>query len=194
MKPRIPLSVTVAFLAGISCLVTWMPFGTAWGDGTFKLGIPVWALFIGWAWYYYEGASAAVFKKVIPSAIPGAFTASAAVWALGVTANVYGTNYGLYMVVLMVIVALSVFALMLLLKLTKIFPSSLAAFNGYSSVFALTFIGGYPYAGATDVSPLVPLFFCFMWALIGNWLGPVFGWLSIALQFNKKVEGGAKEA
>ena len=183
MKPRIPLTITVAVLGGLSCLVTWQ-----------GLGIPVWALFIGWAWYYYEGSSPAAFKKVIPSAVPGAFSASFAVWLLGAMAPLYTDRpYIVYMLVLIFIVFLTVLMLMLFLKI-KIFPSSLAAFNAYSSVFALTFIGSYPYAGDTSVGALVPIFFCFLWALIGNWLGPVFGWLSIALQFSKKVDEPAEEA
>lgn len=165
MKPRIPLSVTVAILAGLACLVT--------APG---LGLPVWALFIGWAWYYAFGATTAVFKMV-PSVIAGAVCASLAVWLLGWGGSIGFTG----MPALMLFVGITVFLLMLLIKI-PVFSTGPIAFNGYSTVFALTFIGGYP---ELAVGPIIS---CFLWAVIGNLLGPVFGWLSIVLQFPKRVE------
>lgn len=170
MKPRIPMSVVVGVLGGLACLVT-MP----------GLGLPVWALFIGWAWYYAFGATTAVFKMV-PSVIAGAVCASLAVWLLGWAAGLGFSG----MPALVLIVGLTVFLLMLLIKI-PIFSTGPIAFNGYSTVFALTFIGGFP-----DLA-VGPIISCFLWAVIANLLGPVFGWLSIVLQFPRKVEETAEK-
>jgi len=171
MKPRIPLSVTVGVLGGLACLVT--------APG---LGLPVWALFIGWAWYYALGATPAVFKIAIPAVFPGAFCASLALWLIGWGAGIGFTG----MPALVLFVGLTVFLLMLLMKI-PVFSAGLPAFNGYSTVFALYFIGGFPDLAAG------PIVSCFLWAVIGNLLGPVFGWLSIVLQFPRKVEETAEK-
>ena len=161
MKTRIPIEVVVGVLGGISCLVT-LP----------SIGLPVWALFIGWAWYFALGATTAAFKKIIPAVFSGALLAALCIWMIG-----WFTKLGFAgMPNMMICVTITVFLLMCTLRI-PFFSSSLPAFNAYSSVFALFAIGSYP-----DLV-IGPILSCALWALIGNLLGPVFGYLSIKLTF-----------
>lgn len=166
MKPRIPIEVVVGVLGGLSCLVT-----------ISGLGLPVWALFIGWAWYFALGATPSAFKQIVPAVFPGALLATFCLWLMAVLTDAGFTG----MPNMIVCVALTVFLLMCCLRI-PVFSSSLPAFNAYSSVFALNAIGAFP-----DL-PIGALLSCCLWALIGNLLGPVFGWLSIVLQFPKEVQ------
>lgn len=161
MKTRIPIEVVVGVLGGVSCLVT-----------ISGLGLPVWALFIGWAWYFALGATPDAFKKIVPAVFPGALLASLCIWMMG-----FLTKFGFVgMPNMVVCVAITVFLLMCSLRI-PMFSASLPAFNAYSSVFALSAIGSYPELA------IGPILSCALWALIGNLLGPVFGYLSIALTF-----------
>lgn len=166
MKSRIPIEVVVGVLAGVSCLVT-----------ISGLGLPVWALFIGWAWYFALGATPSAFKVIVPAAFPGTLLAGLCLWLMGVLANAGFTG----MPNMIVCVTLTVFLLMCALRIPAC-SASLPAFNAYSSVFALYAIGSFP-----DL-PIGAILSCCLWALIGNLLGPVFGWLSIVLQFPYKVD------
>lgn len=161
MKSRIPIELVVGVLAAISCLVT-LP----------GLGLPVWALFIGWAWYFSLGATPSVFKKCYPPVFTGALLAAFCLWLIGA---LDGIGMG-GIVGTMISVGLTVFLLMMTLKI-PLTSASLPAFNAYSSVFALMYIGGFP-----DL-PIGPILSCTLWAMIGNFLGPVFGYLSIKLTF-----------
>lgn len=166
MKPRIPVEFVVGALAGISCLVT---IG--------GLGLPVWALFIGWAWYFALGATPAAFRKIVPAVFPGALLAAACLGIMGLLEHTGITG----MVNMIICVSIKVFLLMCSLRI-PVFSESLPAFNAYSSVFALYAIGSFP-----DLA-CGPILSCCLWAVIGNLLGPVFGWLSIVLQFPKKID------
>ncbi|HIU26460.1 MAG TPA: DUF1097 domain-containing protein [Candidatus Copromorpha excrementigallinarum] len=166
MKPRIPIEVVVGVLGGLSCIVT-----------ISGLGLPVWALFIGWAWYFALGAQPSAFKQIVPAVFPGALLAALCLWLMEVF-----TGFGFTGLPNMIVfVAITVFLLMCALRI-PICNASLPAFNAYSSVFALYSIGGFP-----DLA-IGPILSCCLWAVIGNLLGPVFGWLSIVLQFPKEVE------
>lgn len=167
MKPRIPIEVVVGVLGGLSCLVT-----------ISGLGLPVWALFIGWAWYFALGATPDAFKKIVPAVFPGALLAAFCIWLMGALETA-GIIAG--MPNMIICVTLTVFLLMCSLRI-PVFSASLPAFNAYSSVFALSAIGAYP-----DLA-IGPVLSCCLWAIIGNLLGPVFGWLSIVLQFPREVE------
>lgn len=169
MKPRIPIEIVVAVLAGISCLVTLQAVG----------GFPVWALFIGWAWYFALGATPAAFKQIIPAIFPGAILAGLCIWAWLGLFN--GSFLGMVITVI-----ISVLLLMYSLKIPAC-SASLPAFNAYSSVFAFFTIcsnaGSFP-LGATSL--LGTILAVMLWCIIANALGPVFGWLSIVGQFPKK--------
>lgn len=53
MKSGIPIELVVPVLAALSCLL--MKVGG---------GIPVWAVFLGWAWYFAMGATPSILKKI----------------------------------------------------------------------------------------------------------------------------------
>ena len=71
MRPRIPIEIVVGVLGGLSCIVT-----------ISGLGLPVWALFIGWAWYFALGAQPSAFKKIVPAVFPGALLAALCLWLM----------------------------------------------------------------------------------------------------------------
>lgn len=167
MKSRIPIELTVPVLAALSCLL--MLVG---------VGIPVWAVFIGWAWYFALGATPAAFKQIYPVIIPGAVLAGLCFWLIG-----FFPQFGITgMAATMLAVLITVILLMLMLRIPAT-SASLPAFNAYSTVFALYAIpNGFPDLG---ISPILS---CVIWAIIANALGPIFGYLSIALTFPKKEE------
>ena len=164
MKTRIPIEIVVGVLAGISCLVT-LP----------SINIPLWALFIGWAWYFALGASPEAFKKIYPAVFTGALNAALCLWMMG-----FLNNIGISGIIgTMLAVSITVFLLMMTIKI-PLFSSSLPAFNAYSSVFALMYIGAFP---ELSVGPILS---CTIWAMMGLFLGPIFGYLSIKLTFPRE--------
>lgn len=167
MKSRIPIELVVPVLAAVSCLL--MKVG---------VGIPVWAVFLGWAWYFSMGATPATFKQIYPAVIPGAVLAGLCFWLMG-----FFTQVGIGgMLGIMLAVFITVVLLMLVLRIPAT-SASLPAFNAYSTVFALYVIpNGYPDLG---ISPILS---CVIWAIIANFLGPIFGYLSIYLTFPVKAE------
>lgn len=153
------LDISVALLAGASCLVT-------------VVGLPVWALFIGWAWYFALVASQAPFKAAVPPLIVGSVLAMAAIVCIDRLAAA-GLGGLLAMIIAVVI---TVFLLMMSLKI-PVFSTSLVSFNAYSCMFA-----GY-YAGNFPVQEDYAMGFCmaFLWISGANFLGLLFGWASIKL-------------
>ncbi len=156
---KLPIEVVVALLAGLSCLVAWP-----------SLGIPVWALFIGWAWYFALGATPAVMKSIYLSMIPGSLLAVVCIALIN-----FLSSYMVGMAAMILSVVITVYALMQLLKI-PFFNCSLVGFNSFSTIFAVYYGGFYPHDG-TQVDLLMAL----LWGVIGNALGPVFGYLSIRL-------------
>lgn len=168
MKQTIPIEVTVAVLAGLSCFVTIAP-----------VGLPVWALFIGWAQYFALGATPSAMKKIYPALIPGSLLAALCILFINNLYPLIGV-----MPSMMISVVITVFFLMLTLKI-KLFDCGLAAFNGYSCVFATYYGGFFPNdPEMASVSILVAL----IWSFLGTSLGPIFGFLSVYLTFTKSNE------
>jgi hypothetical protein len=161
MKSRIPIECVVAVLAAISCLISWP-----------GIGLPVWALFIGWAWYFALGATPKVLKSIYISTIPGAILAFLCIWLINIL-----TNYTGLMLAMMISVLITVFLLMLVLKMPG--TNSLPAFNAYSTIFAVFYGGFFPKVGVFSSDLIKAL----LWGIIGNFLGPVFGYLSIYFTF-----------
>lgn len=157
MKTRIPIEIVVAALAAISCLVA-LP----------QLGLPVWALFIAWAWYFALGATTSVFKMVYPAALAGAVLAGVCIWLIGAF-----MGYMTMMAAMMLAVFITVFLLMLVLKIPAT-SCSLAAFNGYSCVFATYYGGFFRQTGSTELDILA----AFAFSIAANFLGPFFGYFS----------------
>lgn len=153
------LDVSVAILAGASCLVS-------------VVGLPVWALFIGWAWYFALVASKTPFKSAIPPLIAGSVLAVAAIAGID---KLMAVGLGL-LPAMIIAVIISVFLLMMTLKIPA-FSASLVSFNAYSCMFA-----GY-YAGSFPAQEDYFMGFCmaFLWITGANFLGLIFGWGSIKL-------------
>ena len=153
------LDFSVAILAGLACLAL-------------PINIPVWAIFIGWAWYFALGANAAVFKQSIPPMILG--------YVVGAIAIVVytATNYNL--VALIIAVAITVFIVMLSLK-TSMFGCSLASFNAYSCLFAGYYAGSFPQAADGGTYDIKNVCIAAAWIAMANVLGLIIGWVSVKL-------------
>jgi len=153
------LDFSVAILAGLACLAL-------------PLNIPVWAIFIGWAWYFALGANTAVFKQGIPPMIIGYILAAVSI----VIYDVSGFN----LMVLIVAVAVTVFIIMLSLK-TSLFACSLTSFNAYSCLYAGYYAGSFPKAANGGSFDIKNVCIAAAWIMMANVLGLIIGWLSVTL-------------
>jgi hypothetical protein len=149
------LDFSVAILAGASCLLMY-------------INVPVWGVFIGWAWYFTLGASPGLLKKAVLPSIAGS--------ALAVAAFLLIDLFSLAappMAATILSVVITVFALMMTLK-AEIFNPSLISFNAYSCIFV-----GYGAGAYLAVEGMPPLLNAAIWITGANYLGLAFGWLSI---------------
>lgn len=165
MKKIGALDISVALLAGVSCLFMY-------------ISVPVWAIFIGWAWYFNLGATPDLIKKAILPMLAGS--------ALAVVAFVLIDVFGGFMpsmAAVILAVVITVFLLMLTLKV-PVLNISLASFNAYSCMFV-----GYA-AGAYMAIDGMPTYLnAVIWITGANFLGLLFGWASIVLTtLGKKAE------
>jgi hypothetical protein len=171
MKFRIEkLDVSVALLAGVSCLAMY------WN-------IPVWAIFIGWAWYFTLGAAPAEIRKCIPPAVCGGLLAVLAYLLIDLCNKLITARYPeMWIVAVIIPVVITVFLLMLSLKIPGL-GVSLAAFNAYSCFF----IG----FAAETYKPLLGFQIhanALLWITGANILGLLFGWASVKLaQIGRKA-------
>lgn len=155
MKKIEALDISVAVLAAVSCLAMY-------------LSIPVWSLFIGWAWYFTLGAEPALIKKAFWPMITGSVLAIAAFILIGVFSKFMPA-----MAATMLSVFITVLLLMLSLKV-PVLGISLASFNAYSCVFV-----GYGAGSFMVVQGMPSLLNAAIWITGANFLGLLFGWLSI---------------
>lgn len=162
MKKIEALDISVAGLAALSCLLI-------------TLQIPVWSLFIGWAWYYTLGASAKVFKQATPPMLAGSLLAVLGFILIDLFSAVVPE-----LLATIVAVFITVFILMLVLKISA-FSTSLVAFNAYSCIFI-----GYAAKAYMTVGEMPPLLNAFIWITGANFLGLIFGWFS--LEVEKKLK------
>lgn len=155
MKKIEKLDVSVAILAALSCLFIY-------------INVPVWALFIGWAWYFVLGATPDLIKKGILPMLAGS--------VLAVLAFILINVFVLFMpsmAATMLSVGITVFLLMVTLK----FPAlniSLISFNAYSCMFV-----GYGAGAYLVINGMPTLLNAAIWITGANFLGLIFGWLSI---------------
>ncbi|MDR3295217.1 MAG: DUF1097 domain-containing protein [Clostridiales Family XIII bacterium] len=161
MKKVNGLDVSVAVLAGVSCLGS-------------LFGLPIWALFIGWAWYFAIVASGAVFKTAFPPMIAGSVLAVVAIVLIDQFAAVMPA-----LPAMMLAVLISVFCLMLTVKIPG-FGYSLVSFNAYSCMFAGYYAGNFP-ADLAAGSYWGGLGLAILWITGANFIGLIFGLASIAL-------------
>ncbi len=157
MKKIEALDVSVAVLAGVSCLFMY-------------LSVPVWALFVGWAWYFALGASADLIQKSVLPLITGSVLAAAAFLLIDALGSVMPS-----MPATIIAVIITVFLLMLTLKIPAC-GISLISFNAYSCLFV-----GYGAGEYMAIEGLPPLLNAMLWIGGANFIGVLFGWLSIAV-------------
>lgn len=138
--------------------------------------IPVWALFIGWAWYYAFGAQPNAFKTALPPTFLGAAMAILCFLMIDFMAPTVpalpATMIGLFV---------TLFILMMVLKIPA-FSASLPAFNSYSCFFI-----GYAAKTYMVIEGMPSLINALLWITGANILGLVTGWISI------EVESGLKK-
>ncbi|MDR1136207.1 MAG: DUF1097 domain-containing protein [Clostridiales Family XIII bacterium] len=149
------LDFSVAILAGVSCVFMYIQ-------------VPVWAIFIGWAWYFTLGASPELLKKGILPSIAGSVLAVAAFLLIDALSMIMPS-----MAAVIISVIITVFALMMTLK-APAFNPSLISFNAYSCIFV-----GYAAGAYMVVDGMPPLLNAAIWITGGNYIGLIFGWLSI---------------
>ena len=158
MKKIQKIDVSVGLLAGFSC------FG-------FLINLPIWALFIGWAWYFALVATGVVFKTAIPPMLTGSLMAVLAIILIDVFAGFMPFLLGM-----IIAVTITVFCLMLTLKIPAC-SYSLVSFNAYSCMFAGYYAGFYYETGSYAGNFVTAI----LWITGANFLGLLFGWTSIAL-------------
>ncbi|MBK5252948.1 MAG: DUF1097 domain-containing protein [Peptostreptococcaceae bacterium] len=170
MKPRIRVEFVVGFLTIIACLVMYIT-----NQG---VGIPLWAIFIGWAEYFALGAKPELFKTALPSLFPGAILASVCLWGMSLSAF---ASWGMWNAVFWI--TLTVFLLMVTLNIPQC-NIGLVGFNSFTAVFIIATIGptAYPTWGCGAIISGS------IWVVMSIIIGYVFGYLSILLQFPKKVD------
>jgi hypothetical protein len=151
------LDFSVAILAGISCLLMYIE-------------VPVWGVFIGWAWYFTLGASPDLLKKGILPSIAGSVLAVAAFLLIDLFSSAMPS-----MAAVILSVVITVLVLMLTLKVSA-FNISLISFNAYSCIFV-----GYGAGAYLSVEAMPPLLNAAIWITGANYIGLLFGWLSIFL-------------
>lgn len=152
------LDMSVAVLAALSCLLT-VP------------EIPVWSLFIGWAWYYVLGGEPRVFRQATPPMLAGSILAFACFILMDVLSQPLPP-----LAATMISVFLTVFTLMMVLKIPA-FSQSLPAFNAYSCVFI-----GYVAGTYMHIEGMPDKVNAFIWITGANFLGLIFGWLSLVVE------------
>lgn len=152
------LDITVAIFAGLACY-------------SLVAHMPPWAIFFGWAWYFALGAKPQVFKQAIPPMLLGYALSSIAVLAF--------TASGGKMIALAVTVAITIFIVMLSLKV-GIFSCSLASFNAYSCMFAGYYSGSFPKMAESMAFDINNVLICAAWMVVGNVIGLGIGYLCIA--------------
>lgn len=166
MKKIGALDVSVALLAGVSCLLM-------------LASIPVWALFIGWSWYFTLGATPDLIKKSILPMIAGSVLAVLAFVLIGIL-SATGMDAGFSLTSTIIAVIITVFLLMLTLKVEAL-NYSLVSFNAYSCMFV-----GYAAGTYLPIGGMSPLLNAYIWIVGANFLGLIFGWLSIKVTTLKK--------
>ncbi|OBR93651.1 hypothetical protein CLRAG_19500 [Clostridium ragsdalei P11] len=162
MKKIEALDVSVAILAAVSCLFMYIK-------------VPVWALFIGWAWYFTLGATPDLIAKAIPPMITGSVLAILAF----VLINVF-TGFMPAMAATVVSVFITVFLLMISLKIPAL-NISLMSFNAYSCMFI-----GYGAGAYMTIKGMPALLNAAIWITGANFIGLIFGWMSIKFTTFKK--------
>ncbi|MEZ0345220.1 MAG: DUF1097 domain-containing protein [Infirmifilum sp.] len=167
VKYRVPIEVTVAYLAALSLLVSLPP-----------LGLPVWAVFVTWAGYFALGADAKAFKEIYKAVPLGGVFGWLAV--VGFHYAIQAMPWVHYIVPVMLVEFLDVLVLMYIISYFKF--TGAAVFFAFPSYFGTYYGGFYPKTGDLFADASLAL----VYQVAANLLGPIFGYLSIALSFPAK--------
>lgn len=147
--------VVVAAVSAVACLGA-------------LLELPVWAVFIGWAWYLAIGANGKAIKEGAVTAVASGIMALTAVVLTDV---ISGFMTGLAANMLAVFIMILV--LMVSLKLSYI-KHSLVGFNTFSCVFAGYYLGAFP----VQSDYWLNIVYAFVYICGSNILGLAVGWLA----------------
>ncbi|MBI5303934.1 MAG: DUF1097 domain-containing protein [Chloroflexi bacterium] len=146
----VPLALSVGVLA------------TAWTYASVKLGLPTWAAFVGWAFFFVAGGDAKAMMKAGVPTLVGVLFGYAALYGLKLNgeAGVIGVS-----------VAVGVAALVLVIMMNwETFALAPAAFAAFASFFAFAF-------ASKDVFALDNI----LYTLITLVIGIVLGYLSATI-------------
>ena len=135
------------------------------------LQLPVWAIFIGWAWYIALGSKKSAIREA------GITAVMAAVLALSAIALTDALQPFMQpLTASMAAVFVAILLLMIFMKL-PVFTSSLVAFNSFSCIFAGYYLQAFP----VQESYLLSLLTAFVWITGANVLGLVLGYVNASL-------------
>ncbi|ALM74646.1 DUF1097 domain-containing protein [Thermococcus barophilus] len=162
VKYKIPIEFTVAYLAALSLLL-----------GIEKLSLPVWAVFVTWAGYFVLGADESAFKTIYKCTPLGALFGLIAVIGFHYAINAMPSVH--WVIPCMIVEFIVVLVLMVVISKFNFLGG--AVFWAFASYFG-TYYGGFYLKTQGFFSAAVVAMIS---SMIANFLGPVFGYLSIKL-------------
>ena len=155
---------------------TWMDFFTAVLSASvvflIPLGVPLWALFLSWTWYFIIAKNGNVLKQALPAMLIGYLAGASSVFLF----NLSGENY--------FVLALCGFAcvsmLMVLFK-TSIFACTIAAWNSYSCFYAAYYGNAFSVVSVLDkgAGDIKNILICVLWTAMANILGLLVGYIDV---------------
>jgi len=169
VKYKIPIEFTVAYLAALSLIL---------GIEYFKL--PVWAVFVTWAGYFVLGADKKAFETIYKAVPLGGLFGLIAV--IGFDYLIKAMPFVHWVVPCMIVEFIDVLILMFII--TKFGFVGGAVFWAFASYFG-TYYGGFYFKSGNLFGDA---FLALISEMIANFLGPVFGYLSIKLSLPYTVE------
>lgn len=155
---------------------TWMDFFTALLSGSavflIPLGVPVWAFFIAWTWYFILVKNGNVLKQALPAMLIGYLAGGSSVFVWNLTG---ASNY-------FILAGLGFICVTILLRLykTSIFACTIAAWNSYSCFFASYYGGGFTKVAVANTSngDIRNILICIGWTALANVIGLGAGYLN----------------
>ncbi|HHX36430.1 MAG TPA: DUF1097 domain-containing protein [Clostridiaceae bacterium] len=158
------LDWSVAIIAALTCVLM-------------AIELPVWALFIGWAWYYALGSTPDLIRRCVPPMLMGSVLGYITFFLIDVF-----TKWGMpWLLPTIVSVFITVIVLMLSLKI-ELFNISLVSFNAFCCVFAGFGTGSY-----LKIDGIPVYLNAFLWITGAHFLGLLTGWISIAVTQPRKA-------
>ena len=151
------IDVSVGIIAGLACLFM-------------MVNVPVWPMFIGWAWYFALLPGGTPFKRGTPPMVCGGLLGVLAVILIDLF-----SGFMPFMPSVVFAVMITAFILMLSAKI-PMFSFSLVSFNAYTTMFA-----GYYTNIFWETGNYWTNFISALLLITGaNFFGLILGWLSVA--------------